>query len=57
VVSAVAGPVLWWSARREERRLAAGQTYEPSPIIERRNWEGAAVEDRPAPVLVTLEQE
>lgn len=32
------GPVLLWSVRREERRLAAGQTYEPSTIIERRNW-------------------
>ena len=34
----LAGPVLLWSARREERRLAAGKTYEPRPIVERRNW-------------------
>ena len=38
VVTRALGPVLLWSARREERRLAAGQTYEPRTIIERRNW-------------------
>jgi hypothetical protein len=32
------GPVLLWSTRREEKRLAAGKTYEPRTIIERRNW-------------------
>ena len=32
------GPVLWWTSRREEKRLANGQTYEPTPIIERTNW-------------------
>jgi len=34
------GPVLLWSTRREEKRLAAGVTYEPATIVERRNWEG-----------------
>src|SRR5579863_4508869 len=29
------GPVLLWSARREERRLASGHTCEPPTIIER----------------------
>ena len=38
VVSRAIGPVLLWSARREERRLAAGKTYEPTTIVERRNW-------------------
>ena len=38
LVSRVLGPVLLWTARREERRLAEGQTYEPPTIIERRNW-------------------
>ena len=38
IVSGVFGPVLLWSTRREERRLAAGHTYEPRTIIERRNW-------------------
>jgi hypothetical protein len=42
VITSLLGPVLQWSARREERRLAAGHTYEPSPIIERRNWTGGA---------------
>ncbi|MGA2113677.1 MAG: cobalamin-dependent protein [Bryobacteraceae bacterium] len=32
------GPGLLWAARRERKRLAAGQTYEPPTIIERRNW-------------------
>ena len=41
IVSRTLGPALLWSARREERRLAAGQTYEPATIIERRNWETA----------------
>jgi hypothetical protein len=39
VVTRLLGPVLLWSARREERRLAAGRTYEPRTIVERRNWE------------------
>ncbi|MBI4875487.1 MAG: cobalamin B12-binding domain-containing protein [Acidobacteria bacterium] len=36
--AAFAGPVLLWTARREEKRLARGVTYEPPTIIERRNW-------------------
>jgi len=32
------GPILLWASRREERRLAAGKTYEPKTFIERRNW-------------------
>jgi hypothetical protein len=36
--AALAGPILLWTARREEKRLAAGLTYEPPTIIERRNW-------------------
>jgi len=32
------GPVLAWTARREEKRLANGQTYEPPTFLERRNW-------------------
>jgi hypothetical protein len=42
VVSRVGGPVLWWTTRREERRLSRGKTYEPPTIVERRNWEAAA---------------
>ena len=38
VVAHALGPVLLWSARREEKRLANGCTYEPRTIIERRNW-------------------
>ena len=32
------GPILWWTARREERRLAKGKTYEPPTFLERTNW-------------------
>lgn len=32
------GPLAWWSARREERRLAEGFTYEPPTFLERTNW-------------------
>jgi hypothetical protein len=34
----VLGPILLWTSLREDRRLAAGVTYEPETIIERRNW-------------------
>jgi hypothetical protein len=37
----VAGPALLWTASREEKQLAAGKTYEPPTIIERRNWFGS----------------
>jgi radical SAM superfamily enzyme YgiQ (UPF0313 family) len=33
------GPVLLWSSKREDRRLAAGATYEPETFVERRNWD------------------
>jgi radical SAM superfamily enzyme YgiQ (UPF0313 family) len=36
--SAVLGPVLLWTSRREEKRLAAGCTYEPPIILERSRW-------------------
>jgi hypothetical protein len=54
LVSATLGPILLWSARREERRLAAGHTYEPATIVERRNWSGGAIQEHPAPNLVQL---
>ena len=34
----VVGPLLLWTSRREDRRLAAGKTYEPPTFVERRNW-------------------
>ena len=59
------GPVLWWTSLREEKRLAAGQCYEPATIIDRRNWvpepgrsaAARAVEKARslAPDLITLE--
>jgi hypothetical protein len=59
------GPILWWTSRREEKRLGAGQCYEPATIIDRRNWvdEPAPAEPLPAvyrprrlaPELISLE--
>ncbi len=54
VVANLLGPVLWWSARREDRRLRAGATYEPRTIVERRNW-SAAVTKMPVAELVCEE--
>jgi radical SAM superfamily enzyme YgiQ (UPF0313 family) len=38
LTAASLGPILLWSTRREEKRLAAGRTYEPPTFVERRNW-------------------
>jgi radical SAM superfamily enzyme YgiQ (UPF0313 family) len=38
VVRRVVGPVLLWTSKREDRRLANGVTYEPETFVERRNW-------------------
>jgi radical SAM superfamily enzyme YgiQ (UPF0313 family) len=53
LVSHAVGPLLLWSARREERRLAAGETYEPETIVQRRNWDGTPQTN--APGLVVLQ--
>jgi len=55
VITKLLGPVLWWSARREERRLQSGETYEPQTIIERRNWSGTVAE-MPEPELECAEE-
>jgi radical SAM superfamily enzyme YgiQ (UPF0313 family) len=41
MMPAVLGPVLLWTTRREEKRLAHGKTYEPPAILERSNWVSA----------------
>lgn len=41
------GPVLLWSSRREDKRLAGGQTYEPPTFVERSNWSESAGKARP----------
>ena len=41
MMPAALGPVLLWTTRREEKRLARGTTYEPPTILERRNWVSA----------------
>ncbi len=37
LTAASLGPILLWSTRREENRLASGRTYEPPTFVERRN--------------------
>jgi radical SAM superfamily enzyme YgiQ (UPF0313 family) len=34
------GPLLLWSSKREDKRLARGITYEPATCFTRRNWAG-----------------
>ena len=41
LTAAALGPILLWSTRREENRLAKGRTYEPPTFLERRNWVSA----------------
>ena len=36
--SELLGPLFLWATKREERRSAAGCTYEPSVFVERTNW-------------------
>ncbi len=38
LITAFLGPLMAWSARREEKRLLRGATYEPETIVERKNW-------------------
>jgi radical SAM superfamily enzyme YgiQ (UPF0313 family) len=38
LTAAALGPILLWTTRREEQRLAKGRTYEPPTFLERRNW-------------------
>ncbi len=37
LTAASLGPILLWSTRREENRLASGRTYEPPTFVERHN--------------------
>jgi radical SAM superfamily enzyme YgiQ (UPF0313 family) len=54
LVTRALGPVLAWSVKREEKRLAAGKTYEPAVIIERRNWTRPTTPDWQANTLPAL---
>ncbi len=49
LTASVLGPILLWSARREEKRLAAGHTYEPPMILERTNWGSAGMTEKAIP--------
>jgi len=50
VLANLLGPLLLWTSRREEKRLAEGKTYEPKTFIERRNWRTSGDEDAAVPV-------
>jgi len=54
VIAHALGPVVLWSLRREERRLAQGYTYEPRTIVERRNWIPGDAAQLAAPVSAAL---
>jgi hypothetical protein len=43
VITGILGPFMLWSAKREERKLKRGHTYEPQTIIERRNWTASQI--------------
>jgi hypothetical protein len=47
----ILGPILWWTSRREEKRLAAGHCYEPATIIDRRNWVNETAPPAVAPAV------
>ena len=49
----VGGPVLLWTTRREERQIAAGKTYEPPTIVERRNWSTPAPPPKTEAIVAT----
>jgi hypothetical protein len=38
VTARLLGPVVLWTRRREQQRLAEGKTYEPKTFIQHRNW-------------------
>ena len=38
LASLALGPVLWFTSWLEERRSARGKTYNPSVIVDRKNW-------------------
>jgi radical SAM superfamily enzyme YgiQ (UPF0313 family) len=49
------GPVLLWTSKREDRRLANGVTYEPQTFVERHNWAEESA-DRTKFKVVTMTQ-
>jgi hypothetical protein len=38
LAASVLGPLILWTSKREEKRLASGFTWEPAVVVERRNW-------------------
>jgi hypothetical protein len=50
------GPVLVWTSRREDRRLAKGVTYEPQTFIERHNWVDESRTGEPSKLAVMAQR-
>jgi radical SAM superfamily enzyme YgiQ (UPF0313 family) len=50
------GPVLVWTSKREDRRLAAGVTYEPQTFAERHNWVRESADGAKFKVVVTTQR-
>jgi radical SAM superfamily enzyme YgiQ (UPF0313 family) len=40
-IARMIGPLLLWTTRREQKRLARGVTYEPKTFVNRTNWQEA----------------
>ena len=50
------GPILFWTSKREERRLANGVTYEPKTFVERHNWVAEAGEGTKFKIVVNSQR-
>ena len=53
---AILGPVLLWTSKREDRRLANGVTYEPQTFVERHNWVEESADGTKFKVVTTMQQ-
>jgi radical SAM superfamily enzyme YgiQ (UPF0313 family) len=50
------GPILVWTSKREDRRLADGVTYEPETFVERHNWREGPASSQSSKLAVIVQQ-
>jgi hypothetical protein len=50
------GPILLWTSKREDKRLANGATYEPQTFVERHNWISEAAAETKLKVVVMAQR-
>jgi hypothetical protein len=50
------GPILLWTSKREDRRLAEGATYEPQTFVERHHWVADTAEGTKFKVVVMAQR-